>query len=247
MKYSKTKDFFNKIAKFYDILMEDMDFKEWAYYIDEIIKKFKKNGKVLDLGCGTGNIAKVLKEKNYSIFGLDIAINMLKISKKKGLNDIVNASFHKIPFKNESFDIVISLFDSLNNVRDLNEMKDVFSEVYRVLKNDGIFTFDLNTIYAFKSYWNNLIRVEEKSNIFVISEGSYISPNSCILKITIFQKLKNRLYKKYNFDILEAGFYIDSIIELLKSLNFRDIMAFEHLSFRKASEKNYRVQFVARK
>ncbi|MCX7947310.1 MAG: class I SAM-dependent methyltransferase [candidate division WOR-3 bacterium] len=211
------------------------------------MKLLKKKGKVLDLGCGTGNISKILKEKNYNIFGLDIAINMLKIAKKKGLKNIVNASFYKIPFKSESFDIVISIFDSLNNVKDLNEMKEVFSEIYRVLKIDGIFTFDLNTIYAFKSYWNNLIRVEERSNIFVIWEGSYISPNSCILKITIFQKLKNRLYKKHNFEILEVGFHIDSIIQLLKSLNFRDIIVFEHLSFRKASEKNYRVQFVAKK
>ncbi|MCX7947311.1 MAG: hypothetical protein N2504_01830 [candidate division WOR-3 bacterium] len=43
MKYLRAKDFFNKIAKFYDILMQDMNYKEWAYYIDEIIKKKRKS------------------------------------------------------------------------------------------------------------------------------------------------------------------------------------------------------------
>ncbi|MEO0203139.1 MAG: hypothetical protein ABIL37_05420 [candidate division WOR-3 bacterium] len=37
------KNFFNEIAKFYDIIMHDVNYDEWAFYIDQLIKKF--NGK----------------------------------------------------------------------------------------------------------------------------------------------------------------------------------------------------------
>ncbi|MEO0178125.1 MAG: class I SAM-dependent methyltransferase [candidate division WOR-3 bacterium] len=244
MKYSKVKDFFNEIAQFYDIIMNDVDYKEWAFYIDEIIKKFQGKKKILDLGCGTGNLDIILKNKGYDIIGLDMSFNMLKLAKEKNLKNLVNASFFKIPFKNEQFDVVISTFDSLNNVNDIDELKKVFLEAYRVLKIGGIFTFDLNTIYVFKTLWNDYLKVSEVKNLYIIYKSEFIEPDMCLLKITIFQELENELYKKYNFEILEKAFEIEKIISSLK-INFKDVFAFEHLSFRKADENNNRVQFVA--
>jgi len=247
MKYSKTKDFFNKIAKFYDIIMRDIDYNEWAFYIKEIINKFSKGNKILDIACGTGKIIEILNKNNFEVFGLDLSFEMLKIAKNRKLKNLVNSSFFKIPFKNESFDIVISTFDSLNNVQDIDEIKLVFEEVYRILKKDGIFTFDLNTIHVFRTYWNNLIKIDETKNLFIIWKSRFIIPNSCSLKIIIFERRKKGYYKKYEMELLETAFEIEMIIKILRELNFSDIRAFEHLSFRRANERNYRVQFIAKK
>lgn len=170
---------------------------------------------------------------------------MLKLAKKKNLNNVVNASFFNIPFKSQNFDIVISTFDSLNNINDLYELNSIFLEVHRILKSGGIFTFDLNTIYVFRTLWNNYFKISEIENLVVIYRSKFIEPNACLLKITIFQKLENNLYKKYDFEISEKAYEINKIISLLRNANFRNVLALEHLSFRRANEKNNRVQFIA--
>jgi ubiquinone/menaquinone biosynthesis C-methylase UbiE len=245
MKYLKVKDFFNKIAKFYDIMMNEVDYKEWAFYIEEIIKKFSRGNKILDLACGTGNIIEFLKNKNYEIFGLDLSFNMLKLAKRKDIKNLVNGTFFKLPFKDNSFDVVLSTFDSLNNVENLDDLKVVFNEVYRVLKNGGLWTFDLNTIFVFINYWNNYFKIDDLKDLIVIWKSKFIIPNSCLLKIYIFEKIDEDIYKKYDGELLEFSFGLEDVKNALKEVNFKEIKIYEHLSFRKGHEKNYRVQFVA--
>ena len=47
----------------------------------------KKNLKLLDLGCGTGLVGKILKEKHgfVNLVGLDVSQNMLEKAKEKGI------------------------------------------------------------------------------------------------------------------------------------------------------------------
>jgi len=245
MKYLKVKEFFNRVAKFYDIMMREMDYKEWAFYIEEIIKKFSNGNKILDLACGTGNITEFLKNKKYNVFGLDISFNMLQLAKKKNVNNLVNGTFFKLPFKDKSFDVVLSTFDSLNNVESLNDLKNVFSEVYRVLRNGGLWTFDLNTIFVFIDYWSNYFKMDILNDLIIIWKSNYIIPNSCLLKIYIFEKIDDDIYKKYEGELLEFGFKLEDVKNALREVNFKEIKIYEHLSFRKGHEKNYRVQFVA--
>ncbi len=245
MKYLGTKEFFNSIAKFYDIMMRDMDYKEWVFYIDEIIRKFSGGKRVLDLACGTGNIALRLKHKNYEVFGLDLSIEMLRVAKKKKLTNLVNASFDKLPFKDESFDVIFCAFDSLNNVESLEDLEQIFREVYRILKRGGFFTFDLNTIHIFRTYWHNYIKVDEVENLCIIWRSKFVIPNMCLLKILVFEEVENGLYRKYSAELLESAFEMNLVLKAIKEAKFSNVMAFEHLSFRKASEKNERVQFLA--
>ncbi len=246
MKYSKVKDFFNKLAKFYDIMMREVDYKEWAFYIEEIIKKFSNGNKILDLSCGTGNIIEFLKNKNYDVFGLDISFNMLELVKRKNIiNNLVNGTFLNLPFKDDSFDVVLSTFDSLNIVENLNELKNVFSEVYRVLKNGGLWTFDLNTIFVFTDYWNNYFKMDILNDLIIIWKSNYIIPNSCLLRIYIFERIDDDFYRKYEGELVEFGFKLEDVKNALKEVNFKEVKIYEHLSFRRGHEKNYRVQFVA--
>ena len=69
----------------------DQDLIDWGYAYPSQLKKImsqdiklKKNSKILDAGCGTGLVAKVLDDMNFkNIVGLDYSIDMLKIAKDK--------------------------------------------------------------------------------------------------------------------------------------------------------------------
>ena len=49
---------YETLAKMYDALMDDVNYQKWADYIDTMLQKNGCPGKrLLDLGCGTGNIS----------------------------------------------------------------------------------------------------------------------------------------------------------------------------------------------
>lgn len=105
--------------------------------IISFIKKFlnKKEGvKILDAGCGTGFLAKKL-----SIFGqvqaVDISQVAADLAKKRGVK-VKIASVTKLPYKSNSFDLVVSI-DVLYHKR-VDDVPKALLEFYRVLKPQGV-------------------------------------------------------------------------------------------------------------
>jgi len=92
--------------------------------------------KVLDLGCGTGRMTENLKKFSADVTGCDISEKMLNIAQKKMKNvNFVHADVYSLPFEDNSFDMVIASFLIVH----LKYLDDAFSEVNRILRDDGEF------------------------------------------------------------------------------------------------------------
>lgn len=113
------------------------------------IKKYSEKGvSLLDSGCGDGyytvGMFDVISGKEKSeVYAIDVSKEALKIAAKSCPKvRFAVASAYKLPFENESFDIVTSLFAPLS-----------FNEFYRVLKKGGVFTTAIpleNHLYQLK-------------------------------------------------------------------------------------------------
>lgn len=86
-----------------------------------------KTGKTLDLGCGTGIITKLIK----NCIGIDSSKKMLEKCDKD--LEIYHADIIKLPFKDNSFDNIISL----TVLQDIENIKKAVKEIKRVLKING--------------------------------------------------------------------------------------------------------------
>lgn len=100
-----------------------------------------RNGiKALDLGVGGGRHTKLLCELGFNVFGLDISMIGLKYTKEEIAKDyfdagLAQASMNKLPFKNGSFNAVISY--GVFNYGNQNEMQMAIQEVHRILTPNG--------------------------------------------------------------------------------------------------------------
>ena len=116
---------------------------------------------VLELGCGKGFNSVFLAKKlpEIKFLGIDITDNHLKIAKRK-LHHIENlkftyGDFHKLDFEDSSFDLIFEL-ESICHAQDSLQ---VLSEVYRTLKNGGLFVlYDGFRQIGFESLADNLIQ-----------------------------------------------------------------------------------------
>jgi ubiquinone/menaquinone biosynthesis C-methylase UbiE len=125
----------------------------YQYYFS-FIKKLKKN-KLLEIGAGTGeNTFRLIKMK-FDVCVTDISAKSVelmiqKYSKYKNFSSKV-ADMEKLPFKNESFDVICSA-GSLS----YGDNNRVMNEIYRVLKFGGkavfVDTLNNNPIYRFNRY-----------------------------------------------------------------------------------------------
>lgn len=134
----KIQEMFNNIADKYDFLNGVLSFALDANWRKIAIRlsDIKKDHKVLDLACGTGDmIAEIHKQHpNAFIYGADFSVNMLHISQKK-LNNVpfTAADAHNLPFKDNSFDRLTMAF----GFRNVTDKARGLAELYRVIKSGG--------------------------------------------------------------------------------------------------------------
>jgi len=93
--------------------------------------------KILDIGCGTGKITQLIKNKGYKVVGADVSAVAINKLKEKGIEGIVHNISSEMPIDDQSFDVVWTT-DLLELLPDAYLF---FHEVHRVLRPGGLFIY----------------------------------------------------------------------------------------------------------
>ncbi|MBI2051399.1 class I SAM-dependent methyltransferase [Candidatus Roizmanbacteria bacterium] len=101
-----------------------------------LIKRYRggKNLRILDAGCGTGLLAKKLKQFG-KVSAIDVHPEAIRFAKKRKVNANLG-SVTKLPFEEGAFDVAVCI-DVLYHQRIKNDVR-ALSELFRVLKKGGI-------------------------------------------------------------------------------------------------------------
>ena len=132
-------------APVYDMYMDNIPYDDWA---DNIIKIFQKYDMpmeiVCDLGCGTGQMTRRLKAKGYDMIGIDISYDMLMEAMEAEDSDGILYLCQDM----RSFELygtvgaVVSVCDSINYLKDIDELLTVCKLANNYLDPKGLFVFD---------------------------------------------------------------------------------------------------------
>ncbi|MDD3679064.1 MAG: class I SAM-dependent methyltransferase, partial [Patescibacteria group bacterium] len=124
-------------SKVYDLLMY---FKPYKNLLEVTVDslKIKKDDKLINYGCGTGNLEKILKRDGFqNVLSLDFSPSMLNVAKKK----CPECEYVQIDLQKEKYNQAIK-FDkavSVNVIYNLDDLDHFFSGVRGNLKIGGIF------------------------------------------------------------------------------------------------------------
>jgi ubiquinone/menaquinone biosynthesis C-methylase UbiE len=227
-----------------------VDYEGWVEYINKIcdINNIEPRN-VLDLGCGTGSPTKHFLDNGYFVTGIDGSLEMLKIAKKKLKSYdplLILSRFHNFTVKSK-FNLVVSLFDSLNNILDEELLLESFKCVRRSLLEDGLFAFDMNTPYGLSQMKKATIISKEDVGIYSVWESKYDRTRSIARINVVLFASENGYYRKIKENHIERGYSYYTLKKLLKRSEFRNICMYEHLSFRRPTSRTRRVMVVARR
>ena len=101
-----------------------------------LIPNKKNYGKILEVGVGTGVVANKVVDKYGPMIGLDKSSEMMSKIENKDITTIVGDA-HSLPFDNDQFDLIYMR----NLIHYLENQAKAFSEVFRCLKNEGLYLF----------------------------------------------------------------------------------------------------------
>ncbi len=102
------------------------------------IKKYKQKGTILDIGCSSGYLLKLAKDNGFNTYGVELNPQAAKYGNDNYNLNILNKDLSAANFDNNYFDIIVcsQLMEHIVNPEHL------LSEIYRVMKNDGILIID---------------------------------------------------------------------------------------------------------
>ena len=70
-------------ARVYDMFMDNVPYEEWSRYLIGLLKEYGvTEGIVLELGCGTGKMTRLLSRAGYDMIGIDNSEEMLQMARE---------------------------------------------------------------------------------------------------------------------------------------------------------------------
>jgi ubiquinone/menaquinone biosynthesis C-methylase UbiE len=226
----------------YSHLMKGIRYEKWAHYLYELVKKdCNKRSAVLELAAGDCTFAKYFARYYPSLVVTDISSYMLK--QNKNCFNKVCCNMLYLPFKSK-FDLIYSNFDSINYILSGKLLLKLFSEVSMLLKENGIFIFDVS--------------LEKNSHVHVKKfnrEGKY--KNMIYRQTSIFDSVTKIHINKFNIKLANGDEYseihkekiysFDTYFKLIEKTGLYVADCYEAFTFNPGNKNSDRIQFLLKK
>ena len=151
------------LSDYYDMFMSDDYYDDYIDFINQHIT-FKS---VLELGCGTGEMAIRFALQGKDVLATDLSSEMLEV--------VYDKSFRQFPVRlacmdmcdfdiDDAFDAVMILTDGINYIIDEADILKVFKNSYKALHEDGVLLFDINSLYKCNEILNDYYEIIDEDD-----------------------------------------------------------------------------------
>jgi ubiquinone/menaquinone biosynthesis C-methylase UbiE len=235
---------YNIFAKYYDRLTENADYKVRSDYISGFFNHGKVEN-ILEIACGTGSFTKELCKKGYNVTACDLSDSMLTIAKSK----CPDAKFLKCDMRSfdfeGNFDACICMLDSINHLTDIEDWKRCFDSVWRSVKKDGLFIFDVNTVYKHNIILADNSFIFDEEDFFLAWDNELLDGNivRIFLDFFIFNGIN---YDRYSEEFEELALDSEEIKAILID-KFEIIGIYDDLTLNPERQDSERLYFVCKR
>ncbi|MCD7800775.1 MAG: YerC/YecD family TrpR-related protein [Ruminococcus sp.] len=249
-------NYYDNFSYYYDDLTKNVNYKKRASYFNNIIERFNGNtsGTLLDLACGTGSISEEMARLGYDVIGTDISEGMLNVAMNKKFNSGLDIQYLKQDMRKlnmfGTIDNILCVLDSLNHLPNLDDIKQTFSRVSLFAEPNGLFIFDMNTIYKHREILSNNSYIYETNNVFCAWENYYNQDsenNQVDIVLNFFEYQEDGSFHRYIEEFSEWAYNVDDILEILENVGFMLLAMYDDDTFNPIHESSERIVFVARK
>ena len=236
------------LSRVYDRVMAHVNYKRWAFYLEAIFRRQAiREGKILDIGCGTGKLVAELHRRGWLVAGCDPSPEMIAVARKTyprlhfmedGLPELTGIEPHQ-------FQIMLCLYDTINYLPSLNEVEQALVRIYRLLPLPGLFVFDVVTPLHCQTYFSNYTEREALGPDIYFERTAYFQRALRVqhnqIRLITPQGVFEENHRQQIYEIPE-------LVGLIRRLAlFESCTVFDDFSFKPADGTSGRVHFVLKK
>ena len=244
-------DAYTVLARCYDRLTGDVEYEKWADYLERHFRKLKRPVRsVVELGCGTGSLTRLLAERGYRMTAVDLSPDMLAVADQKcgGLGVLFLCQDMSRLALLEPADAVVSCLDSVNYVTRPAAVKRTFQRVYKALSPGGLFLFDINSPAKLENL-DGQVFLDETDDTYCVWRAEFSRRSRiCSYFMDIFRLdgatgQWNRGGELHR----ERAYTAEELTAMLTQAGFREIRTWGNLKMRPPRAGEPRIFFTARK
>lgn len=244
---------YSKFAWFYDRLTENVDYDLIGNRIDKLVSRFggRKNI-LLEIGCGTGNLCEKMSSLGYDVIGVDSSQEMLSeaLDKKYESGSEIQYLCQDMTELDMygTIDVTVSVLDSINHLADVESIRKTFERVSLFAFPDGLFIFDMNTVYKHREILGNNSYIYDLDGLFCSWQNEYSSQyDSVEMFLDFFEEQEDGRYERFQESFKEIAIEEAEIDRLLKETGFEILAKYDDYSDKSVNEKTQRIVYVTKK
>lgn len=244
-------DAYTSFAQVYDLFMDNVPYEDWCGYLSTVLAGHGiADGTLLELGCGTGRLTRLMAERGYDMIGVDNSVEMLAIAGSREdsqdilylLQDMQELTLH------QEVRAVYSACDCVNYVLQEEELLSVFVRVYRCLAPHGLFLFDMNTPYKYRELLGDNTFAENRSEGSFIWENYYDEEEGINeYDLTLFIPDGQGLYRRFEEVHYQRCYETELVERLLARSGLRLLGVYDAYTDGPLRTDSERAMFIARK
>ena len=244
---------YTSFAAVYDTFMDNIPYEEWEKYLKSLLYEYGvREGLVLELGCGTGNMTEILAQSGYDMIGVDNAEEMLEIAIEKRMKSGLDILYLQQDMR--EFELygtvkaIVSVCDSVNYILEEEELEEVFRLVNNYLDPGGVFIFDFNTVYKYREILGDQTIAENREECSFIWDNYYYEEeriNEYELSLFI-REGDSELYRKYQETHFRKAYDLETMKRLITQSGLEYITAYDAFTKEAPTRVSERIYVIAR-
>ncbi|SFI12811.1 Methyltransferase domain-containing protein [Pseudobutyrivibrio sp. OR37] len=236
-------------ASVYDMYMDNIPYDDWANNIKTLFQKYDMPMEIVcDLGCGTGQMTRRLKAMGYDMIGIDISYDMLMEAMQVEDSDGILYLCQDM----KDFELygtvgaVVSVCDSMNYLKDTDELLTVCKLANNYLDPKGLFIFDIKTEHYFKKLGSSTIAENREEGSFIWENDYNEETRDNLYYLTIYEENEEGTFDRYEEEHLQHAFTVDEIKSAIEKSELQLLEVLDVSTMQAPKEDSDRLYFIAR-
>lgn len=244
---------YGKFAWFYDRLTDNVEYDKIAAAVDRYVERFggRKNI-LLDIACGTGSLCERFAKMGYDVIGIDSSEQMLNAALDKKYDSGLPIQYlcqdmTKLDMYG-TVDVAVCTLDSINHLPDIEAVMKAFERVSLFAYPDGLFIFDVNTVYKHREVLSNNAFVYDLDGLFCVWQNEYNAEDSSVyIYLDFFEENGRGGYDRYQESFAEQAYSRELIRQCLDKAGFEVLGEYDGYTDISPAEDSERIVYVVRK
>ena len=236
-------------APVYDMYMDNIPYDTWATNIKNLFEKYNMPMNIVcDLGCGTGQMTRRLKNFGHDMIGIDNSYDMLMEAQEQEDSEGILYLCQDM----RSFELygtvgaVVSVCDSINYLRDNEELLTVCKLVNNYLDPKGLFIFDIKTENYYKKLGTSTIAENREEGSFIWENDYDETTKDNYYYLTIYEANDEGTFDRYEEEHLQHAFSQDEVVNAIEQSGLQLLEVLDVATMEAPKDDSDRLYFIAR-